>query len=83
MGDKVRLISSGKHLEAEEARAVLALSTNPDWQIFKVYIQRKYILARNICETCSTDHRHEQGKALELKELATIEDKAKNILSGK
>lgn len=71
-----------KHLEAEEARAVLALSTNPDWQIFKAYIQRKYIIARNNCETCRDDHRFFQGNALELKELQTIEDKATKILSG-
>ncbi len=72
----------GKHLEVEEARAVLVLSTDPNWQIFKGYIQRKYIIARNNCENCTTDHRHEQGKALELKELQTIEEMAKNILSG-
>ncbi len=73
----------GKHLEAEEARAILVLSADPHWQIFKGYIQRKYIIARNSCENCKDDHRHEQGKALELKELQTIEEKAKNILSGK
>ncbi len=72
----------GKHLEPEEARAVLALSTNQDWQIFKGYIQRKYIIARNTCETIKDDHRYFQGGALELKELQTIEAKAKNILGG-
>ncbi len=73
----------GKHLEAEEARAVLSLSTDPNWQIFKGYIQRKYIIARNNCETAPNDHRFFQGGALELKELQTIEGKAKNILDGK
>jgi hypothetical protein len=73
----------GKHLEQEEARAILQLSTNPDWQIFKGYIQRKYIIARNNCETVRDDHRFEQGSALELKELQTIESKAANILGGK
>ncbi len=72
----------GKHLESEEARAVLTLSTNPAWQIFKGYIQRKYIIARNNCETERDDHRFYQGCALELKELQTIEDKAANILGG-
>ncbi len=72
----------GKHLESEEARAILVLSTDPNWQIFKGYIQRKYIIARNNCENCAGDHRYEQGKALELKDLNIIEDKAKNILSG-
>lgn len=73
----------GKHLESEEARAVLALSTTPDWQIFKGYIQRKYIIARNTCETTPNDHRFHQGGAFELKELQKIEDKAANILDGK
>ncbi len=72
----------GKHLELEEARAVLVLSTDPNWQIFKGYIQRKYIIARNNCETVKDDHRHVQGGALELKELQTTEDKAKKILNG-
>ncbi len=72
----------GKHLEEDEARAVLILSNDPNWQIFKGYIQRKYIIARNRCEDCRDDHRFEQGKALELKELQTIEDKARNILEG-
>lgn len=71
-----------QHLEAEEARAVLALSTNPDWQIFKGYIQRKYEIARNNCEDTKEDHRFFQGGALELKELQIIEDKAANILGG-
>ncbi len=72
----------GRHLEMEEARAILVLSTDPNWQIFKGYIQRKYIIARNNCETVKDDHRFDQGKALELKELQTIEDKARNILNG-
>ena len=72
----------GKHLEPEEARAVLVLSTDPNWQIFKGYLQRKYIIARNNCETQPNDHRFFQGAALELKEMATIEDKAANILGG-
>lgn len=72
----------GKHLEPEEARAILQLSTDPNWQIFKTYIHRKYIIARNNCETAGTDHRFFQGNALELKELAIIEDKAANILDG-
>jgi hypothetical protein len=70
----------GRHLEEEEARAVLVLSTDPNWQIFKAYIQRKYIIARNNCETEIADHRFFQGHALELKELANIETKAANIL---
>ncbi len=82
MADTVKLISSGKHLEQDEARAVLQLSTDPNWQIFKTYILRKYIIARNNCETSKDDHRFYQGNALELKELATIEDKAANILDG-
>ncbi len=72
----------GKHLEPEEARAILALSNDPNWQIFKAYIQRKYIIARNNCEGQKDDIRFFQGNALELKELQTIEEKAKNILSG-
>jgi hypothetical protein len=72
----------GKHLGEEEARAVLVLSNDPNWQIFKAYVQRKYIIARNQCETTNSDHRFFQGCALELKELATIETKAANILSG-
>ncbi len=72
----------GKHLEPEEARAVLKLSTDPQWQIFKGYLQRKYIIARNNCETQPNDHRFFQGMALEAKELAIIEDKAANILGG-
>jgi hypothetical protein len=72
----------GKHLEEEEARAVLMLSTDPNWQIYKAYIQRKYIIARNNCETTNSDHRFFQGGALELKEMATIETKAANILGG-
>ncbi len=72
----------GKHLEQDEARAILVLSNDPNWQIFKGYLLRKYIIARNNCETTGTDHRFFQGNALELKELATIEDKAANILDG-
>ena len=72
----------GRHLEEVEARAILVLSNDPNWQIFKGYVQRKYIIARDNCEKAKDDHRFEQGKALELKELQTIEDKAKNILSG-
>ncbi len=72
----------GKHLDVEEARAILQLSTDQNWQIFKGYIQRKYIIARNACEDCKDDHRFEQGKAFELKELQKIEDKAANILGG-
>jgi len=83
MADSVKLISSGKHLESEEARAILVLSNDPNWQMFKGYIQRKYIIARNNCETVKDDHRYYQGMALELKELAMIEEKAANILGGK
>ncbi len=72
----------GRHLEEEEARAILVLSNDPNWQIFKGYIQRKYIISRDKCEKVKDDHRYEQGKALELNELQTIEDKARNILSG-
>ncbi len=72
----------GKHLESEEARAILVLSNDPHWQIFKGYIMRKYIIARNNCETAMDDHRFHQGGALELKELQKIEEKAANILGG-
>ena len=72
----------GKHLRQEEARAILILSNDPNWQIFKGYVQRKYIIARNNCETTNSDHRYHQGGALELKEMATIETKAANILGG-
>ncbi len=72
-----------EHLEPEEARAILTLSTDPNWQIFKGYIQRKYIIARNRCEIVKEDHRFEQGKSFELKLLQKIEDKARNILDGK
>jgi hypothetical protein len=72
----------GKHLEKEEALAILTLSKDQNWQIFKGYIQRKYIIAQNSCETALSDHRFFQGNALELKELACIESKAANILGG-
>lgn len=71
-----------KHLEPEEAQAILTLSTDPNWQIFKGYIQRKYTIARNNCETCTEDHRFFQGASMELKDLQRIEDKANNILNG-
>jgi hypothetical protein len=71
-----------KHLEHEEARAVLILSQDPNWALFKEFIERNYIHARNECEQVKADHRFHQGKASELREIATIEIKAKNILSG-
>lgn len=71
-----------KHLEHDEARAVLVLSQKPEWALFKEFIERNYIHTRNECESVKDDHRFYQGKASELKDLATIEIKAKNILKG-
>ena len=71
-----------RHLDQEEARAVLSLSVDPNWQIFKGYLRRLYIIARDRCETEKEDQRFYQGGAYELKELDRIEDKAKNNLTG-
>jgi hypothetical protein len=72
----------GIHLEHEEARAILILTGDPNWAMFKEYVERRYIMARNDCEDVKDDHRYYQGQSLILKEMATIEIKAKNILSG-
>ncbi len=70
-------------LTNDEALAVQALSANPDWQKFKQYCARVYLKASNECETVKDDHRHHQGRALELKMMVNIEAKAKNILEGR
>jgi hypothetical protein len=72
----------GVHLEHEEARAILTLSVDPNWAMFKEYIERRYIMARNDCESVKDDHRFNQGISQVLRDIATIEIKAKNILSG-
>jgi hypothetical protein len=71
-----------KHLTHEEARAVLVLSNDPNWALYKDFITRNYIMARNECESVKADHRFHQGAASELKDMVGIETKAKNILSG-
>ncbi len=70
-------------LTNEEAMAVQMLAGNPDWQKFKQYLTRIYLKASDECETANSDHRHHQGRALELKMLVNIESKAKNILEGR
>ena len=69
-------------LTPDEALAVQILSTDPNWQKFKKYVTRIYLQASNECETAKDDHRHHQGRALELKMMVNIESKAKNILEG-
>lgn len=69
-------------LTPDEAMAIQILEKDPNWQKFKDYISRKYALAQRDCETMKDDHRHHQGRALELSEIDRIEDKAKNILTG-
>lgn len=69
-------------LTADEAMAVQILNKDPNWQKFKQYVARKYIQASNECETTMADHRHHQGRALELKMMVNIESKANNILNG-
>ena len=69
-------------LTADEALAVQILEKDPNWQKFKEYVIRKYIQASNECEGCKDDHRHHQGRALELKMMVNIESKANNILNG-
>jgi hypothetical protein len=69
-------------LTPEEAMAVQILSADPNWQKFKDYVMRKYLEASDDCETIKDDHRHHQGRALELKMMANIESKAENILKG-
>lgn len=71
-----------KHLDGDEARAILTLSTDPNWQMFKGYLRRLYLRARDSCESEMNDHRFFQGAARELRELDRIEEKAKNILTG-
>lgn len=70
------------HLTTSEARAVLSLSANPNWAVFKDYVYRLYELERKQCETLKDDVRFSQGKALALSDMAKIEAKAKNILEG-
>lgn len=69
-------------LTNDEAMAVQVLSTDPNWQKFKEYVTRLYLKASNECETAPADHRHHQGRALELKMMVNIEVKAHNILNG-
>jgi hypothetical protein len=69
-------------LTQEEAMAVQVLEHDPNWQKFKQYCTRLYLKASNECETSKDDHRHHQGRALELKMMVNIESKAKNILEG-
>lgn len=69
-------------LTPEEAMAVQVLAGDPNWQKFKQYVTRLYLKASNECETANSDHRHHQGRALELKMMVNIESKAKNILEG-
>jgi hypothetical protein len=75
-------IVTGKHLTQAEAQAVLALSVNPDWIKYQEYLSRIWTATSNECRTCRDDHRYHQGRNYELSELARIEEKAKNILSG-
>lgn len=69
-------------LTSDEALAVQILERDPNWQKFKKYVIRKYLQASNECETCTDNHRHHQGRALELKMMVNIESKANNILNG-
>lgn len=69
-------------LTKDEAMAIQILSADPNWQKFKQYLTRLYLKASNECETCRDDHRHHQGRALELKMMVSIESKATNILNG-
>lgn len=69
-------------LTSDEAMAIQILEKDQNWQKFKSYVSRKYVLAQRDCETMKDDHRHHQGRALELSEINRIEEKAKNILSG-
>ncbi len=69
-------------LSPDEAMAVQVLSADPNWQKFKQYVTRIYLKASNECETAKDDHRHHQGRALELKMMVDIEAKANNILNG-
>jgi hypothetical protein len=69
-------------LTQSEAMAVQILSADANWQKFKEYVVRKYLQASNQCESCKEDHRHHQGRALELKMMVDIESKAHNILNG-
>jgi hypothetical protein len=69
-------------LTNDEAMAVQILEKDPNWQKFKRYVTRKYLQASNECETVKDDHRHHQGRALELKMMVDIESKANNILNG-
>jgi hypothetical protein len=69
-------------LTPDEAMAVQVLAADPNWQKFKEYVTRIYLKASNECETRMDDHRHWQGRALELKMMVNIESKAYNILNG-
>lgn len=71
------------HLTPEEARAILALSTDPNWQKFKEWIDRLYKINCIECQTTLKDHRYYQGKTVILCDLVIAETKSKNILDGK
>jgi hypothetical protein len=69
-------------LTPEEAMAIQILEQDPNWQKFKQYITRRYLITSDECETARDDQRYHQGRAFELKMIVNVETKAKNILNG-
>ncbi len=69
-------------LTPDEAMAIQVLSRNEHWQKFMGYLGKRYAMVVRGCLTTKEDHRHHQGRAYELSEIARIEEKAKNILNG-
>jgi hypothetical protein len=69
-------------LSGLEAMAIQVLSSDPNWQKFKDYIDRLNDIETVYCRTQEKDHRFHQGKGDVLAEIVRIEEKAKNILNG-
>ena len=72
----------GKHMEPEEAQAIMILSSKPEWALFKKYLSRLTVLTYKELGITKDDHRYYQGMIEKLELLGKIETKAKNLLEG-
>jgi hypothetical protein len=74
----------GKHMEEEEALAVLKLSSYPEWPLLKNYLSRRYALEAKECMGQKEPYviYRAQGAAVILEDIGKIEQKAKHLLEG-
>lgn len=71
----------GLKLTKEQARALLELSSHPQWTVLSSLLRLRLAQCHKALET-TDNYRFEQGRVVELRALLDLEDSAKAVLEA-